>query len=555
MPMVSLCSPVLSLPVEVWHRILEYVPEPENKDGIWLSSMADTAMLLPMSQTCRRFRDLTISHPALWQSVKIGAGPNERILARDAVTRKPPLSLSADISLSSDRETDVAWTDMENLWPEVAARARELHLLLTYKQRVDPLWDPLFDRPYPRLEYFSFCDATAETIPIPFPPFAQGLTSHLRRLSLRSVSVLPWCEFPCLTHLALGDVTAIHADIIELLGRCPQLESLMIRNIRRRSGPNEAWDKYQDISKSLPRLRRVVLQDLRDTFLPFYLYKIPKHPHGYSLQVVGVTAFTKYCDAGAILCDHSVGPVKTVHIGLEPPRWNVREPTDFYAPSVAFLGQQSVVRVGTVTRLEAERCVDGPDWLRHTLRDKSTLQAVSDVWVVNFRPGWWDAFEIPLRDNISGLPALEVVTIVMDQSRDCGEPDLRILPDGRDPVFDSPRLKTVRLVYAYDREVEYRRVVETGQYCDLLKPRETKQLSLSKVLEQLKTGAFEYLDRLVLHIAPRFAFYDVELAEVRGYVPQVDIECSDETPRVPLPEYAREPEASGRFEYWNEVFH
>ncbi|TFK91545.1 hypothetical protein K466DRAFT_659999 [Polyporus arcularius HHB13444] len=553
--MVPHCPPVLSLPVEVWFRILEYVPDPENKDGIWLSSMADTAMLLPMSQTCRHFRDLTFSHPALWQSVKIGAGPKARRLAEDAITRSRLRSLKVDIlPLSSESGRDVGWMDMRRLWPEVAARCRELHLVVRkIKERADPLWDPMFDHSYPRLEFFSFCDATLNSTP--FPPFSQGLTSHLRHLHLRFAVALPRCEFPRITHLALEDVHASHADIIGLLGRCSNLESLIIRKIRLTAIPNAAWDEYPDISKSLPHLRRVLLQELRDPFLPFYLYKIPKHPHGYSLQVVGVTAFTKYCDAGAILSYYSGRPVKTVHIGLERSRRNPTESTDFYAPSVAFFGPQSVVRVGTVARLAGERCVDGPDWLRHTLRDKSALQSVSDVWVVSFRPSWWDAFEEPLRDNISGLPALEVVTIVMDQSRYWGEPDLRILPDGRDPVFDSHRLKTARLVYAYDREVEYRRAVNTRQYGDLLKPRETKQLSLSKVLEQLKTGAFDYLDRLVLHVTPRFAFDDAELAELRGYVPQVDIECSDETLRMPLPEYAREPEASGCLEYWYGAFH
>lgn len=552
--MASLC-PVLDLPIEVLHRILEYVPEQENKVGVWLSSMVDTTMLLPISQTCRRFRDITLSHSTLWQSVKIGVDPKARQLARDAIFRSRTRPLTAELSLSSESDTDVDWEEMEAIWPEVAARVRELHLVFTFKERADPPWDPVFDRSYPQLESFSLWDATAHEIPTPFPPLAHGLTSHLRRLNLQSVMVLPHCEFPTLTHLALGDVSAVHAAIIGLLGRCPKLESLIIRNIRRRAMPDQEWDKYQDISGSLPHLRRVLLQDLRDTVFPFYLYKLPKHPHGYSLQVTGITAFTRFCDAAEILLNHSVAPVKTIHIGLEPSRWHPTEPTDFYAPSVAFLGSQSVVRVGTSTRLAAERSVDGPDWLRHTLRDKSALQSVSEVWVENWRPKWWEAFEEPLRTNIAALSALEVVSIVMDQSRGCSEPDLRILPDGRDPAFDSPRLKTVRLVYGYDREVEYRRIVDTGQYEDLLKPHEVKQLSLSKVLDQLKTGAFAYLERLVLCAALHFTFDEAELVELRKYVPQVDVEYSEEMHRMPLPEYAREPEASGRLEYWNGVFH
>ncbi|KAI0696484.1 hypothetical protein C8T65DRAFT_663634 [Cerioporus squamosus] len=546
---------VLNLPVEVLHRILDYVPEPENKD-VWLSSMVDTTMLLPISQTCRRLHEITISHPTLWRSLTIGAEPKARALARDAISRSRSRPLTVDLSLSSDSEMDAVWPDIKAFWPEIAARVRELHLLLRFHYPADPPWDPMFNRAYPQLDSFSLLQATAYDFPAPFPPFAEGVSSHLRRLHLRSVTTLPRCKFPGLTHLALGDIELERGSIIELLGRCPKLESLIIYKLSSlRIRPNAAGQaQCQDLLGSLPHLRRVRLQDLSQTYLSFFLDRIPKHPQGYSLHVAN-----RYCDAGAILHGHSVVPVSTMHIRLDPSQWNAPE---FYSPSVAFLGSQSVVRVETSTRLAFEHpslrnflYMDGPDWLRHTFRDKSALQSVSEVWVVNFRTDWWDACAEPLRTTIVALPALEIISIVMDQSRGCGEPDLRILPGGHDVAFDSPRLKTARLVYGCDRHVEYRRIVDSGQYGDLLKPRETKQLSLSRVIEQLKSGAFEYLDRLVLCAASHLMFDEAEVEQLRGYVSQVDVEYSDVTPGVLLPEYAREPEASGHPEYWNGCFH
>ncbi|KAI0693756.1 hypothetical protein C8T65DRAFT_744594 [Cerioporus squamosus] len=188
---------MLHLPIEVLHRILEYVPEPEDRD-VWLSSMVNTAMLLPISQTCRRLRDITISHSALWQSLKIGdrVEPKARGLVQDALARSRSRSLNLDLSLSSCEENDATWTHTKSLRPEVAARVRELQIFLTSK-RVDHPWDPVFDRAYPHLDSFSFYDVTEDTVLTHFPPFTENSSSRLRRLYLRVVVALPQSSSSC----------------------------------------------------------------------------------------------------------------------------------------------------------------------------------------------------------------------------------------------------------------------------------------------------------------------------------------------------------------------
>ena len=66
---------------------------------------------------------------------------------------------------------------------------------------------------------------------------------------------------------------------------------------------------------------------------------------------------------------------------------------------------------------------------------------------------------------------------------------------------------------------------------------------------------FDYLSRLVLRVPSHFTLDEAELAQLRGCVSQVDIEYSDERPEMPIPEYAREPEASGSPSYWAGVFY
>ncbi|RPD70751.1 hypothetical protein L226DRAFT_615885 [Lentinus tigrinus ALCF2SS1-7] len=358
-------------------------------------------------------------------------------------------------------------------------------------------------------------------------PFTSASSPKLCRLDLRSRIARPRCDYPSFSHLALGGIRLLHRRVIGLLARCPNLESLVIHNIKQGAVPNDPGF-YLDLS--LPHLRRVALKDLRWDFLRLYLQKIPKHPHS-SLQVLGVDRELERCDAGALLLGHPISPPQTIRIGLE--RLPL-EPSN-HTLSVTFLSLQSLVRVGTTIRPSAHPATEGPDWLKRTLQDNSN---------------WWDPLDDLVRVVLAALPALEVVSIAFDHFHQSAVPDLRLLPDGREPGFDSPRLRTARILFGYDGDVEYRRIVDAGQYEELLKPCETKQLSLARLLDQLETRAFDYLDRLVLRVASHFTFDEAELVQLRGCVPQVDVEYSDERPDMPLPEFAREPEASGCPLYW-----
>ncbi|RPD59375.1 hypothetical protein L226DRAFT_469509 [Lentinus tigrinus ALCF2SS1-7] len=170
----------------------------------------------------------------------------------------------------------------------------------------------------------------------------------------------------------------------------------------------------------------------------------------------------------------------------------------------------------------------------------TVLQFVADAWIVNFWPDSWkdrDTVSAVLRRCLSALPALEVVSIVTDHFQCDSEPDIGLLPDVRDPGFNCTRLKTVRLVHGYNH---------------LLKPREARQLSLSRVLNQFELGSFDYLNRLILSIALRFTLDDAELARLRTYVPHVDVEYSDECPDMPHVEYATDPEVN---RVWEDTFY
>ncbi|RPD59376.1 hypothetical protein L226DRAFT_219435 [Lentinus tigrinus ALCF2SS1-7] len=311
---------VFSLPAEVWHRILEYVPNTENT-AVWLRTSMDISMLLPLSQTCRRFRDITLSHPALWQSISIGVKPELRGLMRNAIVRSRPCSLSVHVRLAAPSEDDENWSeDLRGLWPEVSARLRELHIEVWQFHALH--WDEVFECLYPRLESFSCGNAAINgSVREPFPPFAQGRISHLHRLSLQSCSVVPGCHFPDLTHLALlGNDYMQDICIIELLGRCPNLQSLILSAGGLRNMANEPYiPSESDIIVSLPCLRRITLvnENKGDPLRSLYLYlrRLPKHPDGSSLHVlVGNWVNSKPDD---YLVDGSIAPVKTIYIGLK----------------------------------------------------------------------------------------------------------------------------------------------------------------------------------------------------------------------------------------------
>ena len=67
--MVSSSPPLLALPIEILHQILELVPNPRIRD-VWRSDNVDTSMILPISQVCRQLREIVLSYPALWNSIR-----------------------------------------------------------------------------------------------------------------------------------------------------------------------------------------------------------------------------------------------------------------------------------------------------------------------------------------------------------------------------------------------------------------------------------------------------------------------------------------------------
>ena len=268
-----------------------------------------------------------------------------------------------------------------------------------------------------------------------------------------------------------------------------------------------------------------------------------------SLQVIDVDKGTSCFDAAALLHNLSLVYPHVLRIGMEPSP----DSEIWHVLSVTLLDSRSLVRV-TTSVLPSPYPADGPAWLGRTLQDTSALVTITELWLVDLPR--WNPLDLYLRSILAALPMLEIVTIACNHSHHTTAlPDLRLLPDGRAPGFDARRLKTVRLVHGYDRELEYREVLKAGRYGELLRPRERKELSLARLLDQLQTGAFDYLARLVLRVGSRFFFDEEELAQLRGRGVQVDIEYSDERPEMPLPEYAREPEASGSPSYWAGVFY
>ena len=174
-----------------------------------------------------------------------------------------------------------------------------------------------------------------------------------------------------------------------------------------------------------------------------------------------------------------------------------------------------------------------------------TFWAVREVWVTHGDLRWGVHAETVAK-AIAALHMLDTIVLVYHRSRQAQtvvggmEPDLSLCPDAEDPSFNSPLLKTVRVVcHAHgSSDGDGDRVDEPGRRSSgfVLQP-----LTFVRMLEQLRSGErYRYLDRLIVQTDRSIVPDPEQVEKLREYIKEVVVETMDQRPTVPLPDICHE---------------
>ena len=533
-------QPIFKVPVEIFAMILHHLllPFEEHADGFkpyWKCSIRDCSPLLPVMLTCRRFRDVVNSLPQIVKGIVIKEVQDISTQATHAQSKDA--SLSVYISLVSKIPPALRdWYSIE------AHRIHELHLTRLGHISMD-FWAPLLLIPTPKLHTLTLTSPGGSWLPpngpsLPFP----GQPSSLRCLTLKRVCFLPSSPPSSLVHVALFDMYIPRADsnLLRFLSLCPNLESLVLSNIR--DGPGRDSD-LQPVR--LPRLRRITLHKLLKHKAALYLTHLPRNKG----QAVQLLEHHTTRDSWPAHYPPDAHTLCFEHCLLREDK----EPTfelEAGVVAVTFLGAHNTFHVTLPIRHTIYSLYDLPVTLDALMRKKS-LTTVREAWVIGIHPtrpvgdgNEEDGATVPperhrlavlIRLVLIGLGALDTLVVVF---RHTLEPNLYLLPNTQDPSFTSRDLKTVRLVLAHGLS---HTPLDLAENSPIMANR--PKLELATVCQGLASGQYAYVEKLILEVGPHVAVDDGELLQLSKHVPTVRIVRIRTAPQVALPEACKEPAA------------
>lgn len=398
--------------------------------------------------------------------------------------------------------------------------------------------ESLLSHESPLLKSYSF-DGRAGSLSkwytnsLPLPP---NSAPALRTLYINEVPLLPEAPLPALTHLALCNINlpGLHGKIAWVVRSCPNLVALTLSNDVRLDDLDQDPEPVY-----LQHLRRLTLNTVDSHSLRFYLGLIPPANHQIALQVLNYQLDMWSVPSGPELARSIQGPIRTLAFGSH------RVTSDFTV-SVTAVASNRAFHI--VSSLAHSRKAVISQWLDRLLglgAAAHTFWAVREVWVSHGDLRWGVHSET-VAAAIAALHMLDTIVFVYYGSRQAQtvigghEPDLSLCPDAEDPSFNSPLLKTVRVIYSCG----------TGDAGQAGEPDRRSSGSISqvltfvKMLEQLRLGAkYRYLDRLVVQTDRSIMLIPGQAEKLREYIKEVVVETIDEGPTIPLPAICHEPRA------------
>ena len=538
-------KPLLNLPVEILARIMEHILDPMDYDlyegtsfrPFWQHTISDSLMLIPITQTCRQLREVALSTPLLWSTV-IASPPQEipfeQEFVEELMARNGAVPLRVLLSPSKQFTKLV-----DSFYPLNASRIEELHLCDVGHRHMKYL-ESLLSHESPLLTSYSF-DGRAgslskwHTHALPLPP---NSPHALRDLYINEVPLLPEVPLPALTHLALCNINlpGLHGKIARVVRSCPNLVALTLNNDVRLD------DLDQDPQPAyLQHLRRLTLNSVDSHSLRFYLTLIPPASHPIALQVLNYQLDMWSIPSGPELAHAIQGPIRTLAFASH------RVGSDFTVTVTAVASNRAFHIVSALAH--SRRTAIG-QWLDRLLglglgTAAHTFWAVREVWVTHGDLRW-GVHSDTIAKATAALHMLDTIVLVYHRSRQAQtvvggmEPDLSLCPDAEDPSFNSPLLKTVRVVcHAHgSSDGDGDRVDEPGRRSSgfVLQP-----LTFVRMLEQLRSGErYRYLDRLIVQTDRSIVPDPEQVEKLREYIKEVVVETMDQRPTVPLPDICHE---------------
>ncbi|RDX51477.1 hypothetical protein OH76DRAFT_294627 [Lentinus brumalis] len=512
--------PLCALPVEILNHIMEAIPDTLDKQPIgfqpfWHSAARDITMLVPVTSTCRHLRTVALSNPLLWSTVDTRS--NSAFIAQTRISDSVPLAV---LVTPSKDFTDI----LDGFYPSHAHQVRELHFTDIGHRHINYV-QSLSKFSSPGLMSCSLCGRTGDLFKWPTHSFLlpTTATAALRDLYIRGVPLLPSSPLPHLTHLALCDIhmQGLHPAIANFLSLCPSLESLVLSKLADGAVPDPQ-------PLHMEKLRRLTIHNLPQAALQYYLALLPSTPSQSATQIL----YTRDAAVGSDIArwmSHRAFQADT-RLAFTRQVYN----RSWHDDAIAVVSPDQVAHVSQTERLTSGQDTQGI-WDRYAelITHSTTLPCVREVWVTNVSRVRDHKFAI-LHSIVASLPALEM--LVLKDNRHAGHttfisPDLSLCPSALDPSFKAHQLKSLRLIYGLLPESSSRHTYVLYA------------LSFVDMLAQLRTGAYDYLEHLVLQVVRQLVINESDLSQLREHFSTVEVEYVDVLPDLPLPAYCNEPRA------------
>ena len=522
--------PIFTLPTELFNHIMEEimpttVPIGSSKiDQFWRPLFRDSTALIPVSQTCRHFRQISLAHPEWWTTLA-----SQRIRHFSACTANSwPMSFNV-VAFPED-ETDVLRVFNDT----TAARMEEVHAVrcnAAVMRGIRNLF--MTDNRAPALKALT-CISTIEDRVHPFTldPERIWALKHLvlDRAEFWLYGTMPY-QMPSITNLVLAGSAAPPRIIAQLISSCPNLQTLVL---------SELFNRADGVVPNIPfpvstRIRRVALHDLRHSALEFYLALIPPRPdRRMALQILNEQVHHNMFQYESLIEQRLAGKATHLRIGV------FTDTASFYRFSITLASRVNALRfASTASNLAASRYARPDVWLSRILHpDVVDLSEVREAWLLNTTAPftvYLTTFQVTTRSALSALAALETLTLVTVDHPSDGPgnvlwPDISVVPTTDDSEWNCPNLKTLRMVH-YDALPPRAQ----GDPNVFKFERPAIKMEFTRMLDMLTLGGYGYLERLEVQASPRFEIDEKEVEALRGHFKEVVVERILELPRMWLP--------------------
>lgn len=367
------------------------------------------------------------------------------------------------------------------------------------------------------------------------PPFTTDpdWVPKLRRLCLCSCDLASNTILSSLTHLALHSIQIrrVHTRVESILSACNALQFLHLDKL---IDDNHLYGAPPGFSLPKPtalqtchRLRRVSLRSMASYLASYISSLVSADQPELALQLL-----------------HIEWPRGTLHLQLPGGVSRLtlgRYPTlstqgEFRWWGMSACGSRHTLRTAAVTIEGAAEPLLRPD-ASAALADVRTLW-LADVATLT-SPGLY-SFEVPvLKAAIAAFPILDTIVLANHFQSDWaegGRPSLFLLPDARGAAVQ-PRISTLRIVHGYGMDL-----YKQGDFVGAAPP-EGHPLNLTRILAELASGAYDYLEHLVIEVPGHVRVDARQVARLRPHFKTTQVRVVDETPTMALPEYCVEPRA------------